>query len=358
MILNRKNIPNYLSSNGLAMADEPVEVMPLKGGNVNRIFLAKTKERNLVLKQALARTQFNKDISLSPNRSLTEYKVMKLWKKRTGSESIPFVYMFDYKEYILVMEAIPEEYEKLTYSLLSGDANLSIAKQLGKFLAKVHNITYHNKKLKKAFRNNEVFRKLKMGLFHYSCYNHLKDENKDEKAKKNVRKTIEKSLMNKVVLIHGDFQPKNILVNNDRFYLVDYEVATLGDPAYDLGNICAQYLLAGIINYPIRKKYYSEIKMILFEYFKHSLLTNIHDKMKMNLVQHFAPVIYGRTFGPANIQFLDEKTKIAISIITENLAFNDTLTLETAFAIVDKYGRELRGNKPLQKKDVEWSRLF
>ncbi len=109
MILSRKNILSYLSSNGLAMIDEPIEIIPLKGGNVNRIFLAKTKERSLVLKQALAKTQFNKEISLNQNRSLTEYKVMKLWKKMTGSECIPFVYMFDGKDYIIVMEAITED---------------------------------------------------------------------------------------------------------------------------------------------------------------------------------------------------------------------------------------------------------
>ncbi len=35
-------------------------------------------------------------------------------------------------------------------------------------------------------------------------------------------------------LVHGDFSPKNILTNGAREWALDWEVAHLGDPAFDL----------------------------------------------------------------------------------------------------------------------------
>lgn len=39
--------------------------------------------------------------------------------------------------------------------------------------------------------------------------------------------------------IHGDFHPKQAVLGRDRVGLVDFDEATLGDPAWDLGNFCA-----------------------------------------------------------------------------------------------------------------------
>lgn len=38
----------------------------------------------------------------------------------------------------------------------------------------------------------------------------------------------------KLCLIHGDIHRKNIIINNDTFYLIDWELATYGDLAYEL----------------------------------------------------------------------------------------------------------------------------
>ena len=36
-------------------------------------------------------------------------------------------------------------------------------------------------------------------------------------------------------LVHGDYSPKNILVNDSSVVLLDFEVGHYGDPAFDLG---------------------------------------------------------------------------------------------------------------------------
>lgn len=46
-------------------------------------------------------------------------------------------------------------------------------------------------------------------------------------------------------LVHGDVRLANVLVSNDRTWLVDWECACAGDPAFDLGGAAADILAAG-----------------------------------------------------------------------------------------------------------------
>jgi 5-methylthioribose kinase len=45
------------------------------------------------------------------------------------------------------------------------------------------------------------------------------------------------------VLVHGDLNPKNVLVTSARPVLLDWEIAHAGDPAFDLGMVTAHLLL-------------------------------------------------------------------------------------------------------------------
>ena len=50
------------------------------------------------------------------------------------------------------------------------------------------------------------------------------------------------TLATKLVLVHGDVSPKNILVGPDGPVLLDAECAWFGDPAFDLA-FCLNHLL-------------------------------------------------------------------------------------------------------------------
>lgn len=48
-----------------------------------------------------------------------------------------------------------------------------------------------------------------------------------------------------MTLVHGDFSPKNILIQNGRMILLDHEVIHFGDPAFDLGFASTHLLSKG-----------------------------------------------------------------------------------------------------------------
>ena len=68
----------------------------------------------------------------------------------------------------------------------------------------------------------------------------------------------------KMCFIHGDIHKKNIILNDDNFYLIDWELATYGDLAYELS-----------------------IYFILMEYTnneKEMFLNKLNEKLNLNLV--------------------------------------------------------------------------
>jgi aminoglycoside phosphotransferase (APT) family kinase protein len=46
----------------------------------------------------------------------------------------------------------------------------------------------------------------------------------------------------KISLVHGDFSPKNLLLDQSLMILLDHEVIHLGDPAFDIGFLLAHFL--------------------------------------------------------------------------------------------------------------------
>jgi aminoglycoside phosphotransferase (APT) family kinase protein len=53
---------------------------------------------------------------------------------------------------------------------------------------------------------------------------------------------IQETLACRITLVHGDFSPKNILIQRGHLVLLDHEVIHFGDPAFDLGFSMAHFL--------------------------------------------------------------------------------------------------------------------
>jgi 5-methylthioribose kinase len=61
-----------------------------------------------------------------------------------------------------------------------------------------------------------------------------------------VRPYLERLQSSHLTLIHGDFSPKNVLVDGDRVWLIDFEVANAGDPAFDVAFMIHHILIEAV----------------------------------------------------------------------------------------------------------------
>lgn len=355
MFKTKQALKRYLIENGLIAENESIEPVLLGGGAINHITRVKTKNRSFVIKQAEENAKFKKDIILSQKRVTTERNAIVAFAVRTHSRHIPKILHFDKEEALLIMEEIPETYEMLTYSLLLGDVNNEIARKIGIFLAQCHSSTYHDKKLKEIFPITEMVTKLKIGLFHKE----FMDSVENQTSKRNIQSVIDRYFINKIVLVHGDVLPKNILVNGNNFYFLDYEIAHVGDPAHDIGTIIAHYLLPAIINYPVRKRYYAAAKQLLTAYKKNSKnLKHLMKKIMRNSLRHIPSLLYARACGTVHMEFLDNRTREVIKNVARKLAENPAKKFRKVTALIDKEAKSLTNNKPLTKEQLGNSRVF
>ncbi len=347
MDLTASTIAPYLVQRGLIAEDEEVQITPLSGGNLNYTYRVKTSSTSLILKQAREKIKFDIDLPVTKERTRFETNALKVWRSILP-DHVPKVHYFDSRNHVLVMEEIPPAFTLLTYELLSGNVNLSLACAIARFAAATHSATYNNKALHRMFSSMELFDIFKMKFFHEEFLHSTSNMS----ACRNIREAIVKCHRNRIALIQGDYQPKNILVNGNAFYVVDYELATYGDPAHDLGNMLAHYLLAAIINYPIREKYFTAMEAMLSEYRKSFKWKDILPALERNALLHFAPVMYGRISGSIKVNFIDARTKAVAERIITLLGKNPAKTLPDAFDLVRKEAKSLGGNKPLAAKNI------
>lgn len=125
--------------------------------------------------------------------------------------------------------------------------------------------------------------------------------------------TIKKTLkyLNNLSIIHRDIKPSNITYKNNRFYLIDYNLAAEYQEikSYFFGNweFCSLYILKSKLNNSVfnlqivkNNDYISLIYIVLFFYTDKLLWTNVKDKF--NLCQQRKKYIINRYIDIYNLK--------------------------------------------------------
>lgn len=99
-------------------------------------------------------------------------------------------------------------------------------------VCQLNNIDISKHKNYVSWKNNSEFIEFQINNFYKSQKN---NNEKLEEAKKMFEKLDTKMDNNrKLSFIHGDLHLNNLIINNNSIYLIDWEMATIGDLAYEL----------------------------------------------------------------------------------------------------------------------------
>ena len=100
------------------------------------------------------------------------------------------------------------------------------------------------------FRDRAVFIQLRVDPFYRRV-----QERRPEVAGR-VGEIADRMLSTQEALCHGDYSPKNILIHDRGFTLVDYETAHWGDPTMDLGFFLSHVILKAAHRPALRRQYF------------------------------------------------------------------------------------------------------
>lgn len=191
------------------------------------------------MKRALPRLRVKADWTANLSRNHYEQAYLRE-VGRLAPDAVPRILHSDPEAGFFVMEYLGNEMDNWKQLLLEGQTSSAYAARAGHLLGTIHQGTAEQDRLAGVFDSLENFQQLRLDPYFLS----LRESHPD------LTPTIEEMVgflsQSRRCLVHGDFSPKNILLNESRLVVLDCEVAWYGDPVFDVAFLIHHLLLKSI----------------------------------------------------------------------------------------------------------------
>ena len=228
----------YLRSTGRIDSRERPDIRKLSGGVSNKtLLLDRPSGESWVIKQALPKLRVRSDWFSDPARIQVEANGLRYLPRVTPTGSITSLLFEDTAENLLAMEAVDEPHENWKQQLLRGEIDQYSFEQFAKLLGSIHRESFVLRdELSPVFASRQFFKTLRLEPY----YEHSAQA--VPRAASFLEKLVAQTLSRSDTLVHGDFSPKNVLVQNKQLILIDHEVLHFGDPGFDIGFSLTHFL--------------------------------------------------------------------------------------------------------------------
>jgi 5-methylthioribose kinase len=241
--LDAADVGPYLARRNVIDDAAAAQVEELTGGVSAAVFAVRCGELRVVVKQALPRFRVADEWLVPTGRAESEAQALELMANLAPG-SAPRLIDFDPERSVLVLEHAPPSWRSWKSELLSGAADLTVARRLGELVAVLHGATagveLGSAESFEAQRIDPYLRTIQ--LRHPSLAGAIDAY-------------VDRLLETQQCVVHGDYSPKNVLVGAGGLWVVDWEVVHRGDPAFDLAFLLNHLMLKAIHRPTIRAAY-------------------------------------------------------------------------------------------------------
>ena len=225
-----------LESLGLCNASEVTSIRRLTGGVASDIAAITFRERTVCAKFALAKLNVAEDWFAPVHRGRAEYA----WLKAAGAivpDCVPELLGWSDKENGFAMEFIDgADIYLWKNALLQSAPSRGEAVAVARILGQIHAASSAEEFDRTPFDNAADFDQLRLEPYlRFTAGQH-------PELAEPIVSMAEALLGSRIVLVHGDVSPKNILFRDGKPIVLDAECATMGDPAFDVA-FCLNHLL-------------------------------------------------------------------------------------------------------------------
>ncbi len=253
--LSEESLPGYLEGLGVLAPNETALVEPVGDGNINWVRRVRGQRRSWVVKQARPALERFPEYRVSTERLVFEARYYETVARFDRAGTCPAVVRFDSEQRVLVLEDLGDA-ERLDAALARGADVTAAAAALGSFLGAVHAAT-RDAALTERFSNEEM-RKLHGDHIFQLPYRSndfplspaLRERaiaiQRDTALLRTIDAAYARYLESADALVHADVQPANVLLTDRGPRLLDAEIAHVGDPAFDLGQLVGHLWLPAV----------------------------------------------------------------------------------------------------------------
>ena len=331
-IEERDQLLAYLRDRGAIGGAEAPATQSLPGGVSNRAILVTHSGReDWVIKQALPKLRVPVDWTSDPSRIQREAAGLR-WLARIIPGQVPEIVFDDPERNILAMTAIPQPHYNWKTALLDGRVEPRFARAFGRLLATIHRAVEQHPELESEFAERRFFEELRLEPYYgYAA-------RATPAAAPFLTHLIQETRARQFTLVHGDYSPKNVLIQADRLIILDFEVAHFGDPAFDVG-FALTHFLSKARHLPARRDAFLELARCFWHSYHAGLSADFRALMPHFATRHTLACMLARVDGRSPLEYLDgrerdSQRRTVLALMAENI--------ELVPELLERYQAELR----------------
>lgn len=233
MELTPETVGPYLIDHGIVDPGSNVDARVLGGGVSNVVLEVVAGDDRMVVKQPLGNLDVEDDWPAEVDRVHNEAAAARAYRDAIAGDTpvrVPAIRFEDPEEHVIVMDAAPRGATMWKADLLDGVVRPRIAGRVGTVLGTVQSAAADNEALEAQFADETPFIQLRIDPYHRTVARRHPD------LAEPIESEIARILDVRRTLVHGDYSPKNVLVDGGperELWVLDFEVAHWGDPAFD-----------------------------------------------------------------------------------------------------------------------------
>lgn len=298
------SLADYLKATGRIGEDEEPVVSVLAGGVSNRTVLVErtAKGEAWVVKQALPKLRVATDWFSDPERIHREALGLRWLVELVPPGAITPLVFEDHENHLLAMEAVPRPHENWKFMLLDGRLETDHVEQFGRLLGMMHRGgDERREEAARVFGDRSFFESLRLDPYYGYAAEQV------PAAFGFLRALVEETRSRRETLVHGDYSPKNVLVREGRFVLLDHEVIHFGDPAFDLG-FSLTHFLSKAHHLPEKRGAFAHAAQLHWSTYREEVsdLSWTND-LEERAVRHTLGCLLARVDGRSPLEYLDEE---------------------------------------------------
>jgi hypothetical protein len=326
-LLSTESVEGWLLERGLLEKPGQTIARELEWGVSNVVLAVEADGFRAVVKQALPRLRVADEWLADPGRSLTEAEALRL-AAGLAPGSVPAVLHADPKTCAIAIEAAPAGWRNWKQLLLSGEADAGVASRVGELLRIWQVGTLRDPDLMGSFGDTTVFDQLRVDAYHRTVMRRWPALSRAVGAR------AEELLATRACLVHGDFSPKNVLVGEGGLWVIDFEVAHVGSPAFDPA-FMLNHLMLKALHRPASAPGYRACARAFLDAYEDDLPWELRPHPP-DLASHVGCLMLARVDGKSPAEYLTEPERLVARGLGTRLVTDPPDTMDGAWERLDR----------------------
>ena len=304
----------------------------LGGGVSNRVVQVQSDEDCLVLKQPRPNLAVEEDWPADIDRVHNEAAATRVYESildRTElAASVPSVRFEDHSQDVVGFECAPDNARMWKGDLLDGHVDARVAREVGRVLGIVHDSAADEPELLDPFESKLPFDQLRIDPYHRTVASRHPD------VADAVDAASERLLGSDRTLVHGDYSPKNVLVEDAgtfRVWILDFEVAHRGDPSFDTAFMLNHLFIKSVYNSEQGEEYRRAARAFFDAY-----VENVPWDIEGETIEELGVLMLARVDGKSPVEYVDRaETKETLRRIAKRTLIEPVRDLEAFETLVE-----------------------